>query len=118
MAGTVTLTKTGIGSIQKWSLGWTSDGSGDATVNFIANGKLRRAVFNPGTPAPTDNYDVVINDDEGFDILTGQGANRDTATSEVAASGSLLPYLVGQHSLAVSNAGSAKAGEIILYLEP
>lgn len=39
---------------------------------------------NPGSTAPTDDYDIVINTAGGFDILGGAGANRDTANTEVA----------------------------------
>ena len=39
---------------------------------------------NPGSTAPTDDYDIVINTAGGVDILGGAGANRDTSTTETA----------------------------------
>jgi hypothetical protein len=39
---------------------------------------------NPGATAPTDNYDIVINNADGIDIMGGALANRDTSTSERA----------------------------------
>jgi hypothetical protein len=39
---------------------------------------------NPGSTAPTDDYDIVINTAGGADLLGGAGANRDTANTEVA----------------------------------
>ncbi|HOD75263.1 MAG TPA: hypothetical protein PKJ17_04505 [Syntrophorhabdaceae bacterium] len=39
---------------------------------------------NPGTTAPTDDYDIVINTAGGADLLGGAGANRDTANTEIA----------------------------------
>ena len=48
------------------------------------DGRFLAIVTNPGTPAPTDNWDVAVNVD-GFDMLGAAGANRDTATTERAA---------------------------------
>jgi hypothetical protein len=45
-------------------------------------------ITNPGSPAPTDNYDIVINDSDGVDVMGGTLANRDTSNSEQA-----LPYI-------------------------
>jgi len=39
---------------------------------------------NPGSTAPTDDYDIVINTAGGADLLGGAGANRDTANTEIA----------------------------------
>lgn len=39
---------------------------------------------NPGTTAPQDNYDIVINSAGGADILGGAGANRDQTNTEIA----------------------------------
>lgn len=36
----------------------------------------------PGATAPTDNYDVALNDANGMDILGGAGADRDTENTE------------------------------------
>jgi hypothetical protein len=36
----------------------------------------------PGSPAPTDNYDITIEDVDGIDVLGGAGMNRDTANAE------------------------------------
>jgi len=40
---------------------------------------------NPGTTAPTDNYDITITDSDGIDLMGGTLADRDTSTSEAAA---------------------------------
>lgn len=39
---------------------------------------------NPGSAAPTDDYDIVVNTAGGADLLGGAGANRDTANTEIA----------------------------------
>lgn len=65
----------------------TDDGSGTtvALVSTDVMGYFLCAMeTNPGSTAPTDNYDIVINSAGGADILGGAGANRDTATTEIA----------------------------------
>lgn len=47
------------------------------------DGYLLKLVTDPGVVAPQDNYDVVIEDGEGQDVLLTQGTNRDTANTEV-----------------------------------
>ena len=50
-----------------------------------AKGWLWRMITDPGSTAPTDNYDIYLVDVlTGADILNGAGLNRDTATSESA----------------------------------
>jgi len=39
---------------------------------------------NPGAGPPQDNYDIVLNDADGIDLMGGTLANRDTTTSERA----------------------------------
>ena len=46
------------------------------------SGKLLALETNPGATAPTDNYDIALDDAEGHDVLEGKGVNRDTATTE------------------------------------
>lgn len=108
--------------VQRTILNWTSDSSGNATVDTEkpVEGVILRAVFDPdGTDAPTDNYDVVLNDENGIDVLQGLGADRDTANSEQVVPidpTSGLPIAVADIlSLSVSGAGSAKKGKVILY---
>lgn len=73
-------------------LSWTAAADGSvadipmplANYNFLQGyGYLLYAMTtNPGTTAPTDNYDIVIEDADGTDILGGAGANRDASTTE------------------------------------
>jgi len=61
--------------------------SGGATAQEWSKG-LKGIVIavdtDPGTTAPTDNYDMTIKDSYGVDIMGGALANRDTANSERA----------------------------------
>ena len=47
-------------------------------------GCIAKVVTNPGSTAPTDNYDITLTDADGVDLMGGELANRDTANSEVA----------------------------------
>ena len=64
----------------------TGDGTfTDHTVTTKFEGELIAIETNPGGTAPTDQYDITLEDAEGLDILQGVGANRATATTEMAA---------------------------------
>ncbi len=66
---------------------WVGDDATGAVPNcvtFIPVGYVCRVVTNPGSTAPLDNYDLVLNDDNGVDIMEGGLANRDTANTEQA----------------------------------
>lgn len=86
MAGTVTITETIHGSVKKAVFAWTSatGGAADGTTSAVFDGKLIGLTTIPagGGSAPDDNYDVVISDVEGHDLLLGAGLNRDTANTE------------------------------------
>lgn len=136
MAGTVTETRTRASGeyrndmfplVTRIELAWTSDSSGNATYTTAGvNGTILRFVTDPGSTAPTDNYDVTLSDENGVDVLSGLGANRDASNTEES-----LPYITvtdgtnsalyprsvaGPLSLSISNAGSAKQGSLILYV--
>lgn len=114
-------------TVSKITLDWVSaaDGSADKTFTLPA-GELACVVFDPGSPAPTANYDVVINDANGVDILAAQGANKHETTATRIVPGvpfkdgtttSVAKCLVyGEHTLAITNAGDSKAGSIVLYI--
>ena len=55
------------------------DGSVPATPLPQLEGYLLAIVTAPGSPAPTEDYDViVVTDRHGHDVLEGMGANRST----------------------------------------
>ena len=57
----------------------------DAYIQKAIRGKkCILGVTNPGSTAPTDNYDLTVLDGESCDIFGGELANRDTANSEQA----------------------------------
>lgn len=107
------------GSVKKLAFAWTSDGSGDATEVSAEDydGKVISLTTIPdGAAAPTDNYDVVVNDGDGHDVLLAAGANRDTANTESVAEASLGAVAGSKLTVVVSNAGDTKQGTVILYI--
>lgn len=81
-----------------------TDGSVPDTVLTDENGDndnltayIVLAVTNPGSTAPTNNYDITIEDSEGVDVMGGALADRSATASEQAMpliSGSPVPRLV------------------------
>lgn len=53
--------------------------------NAVKGYYLYKIVTNPGSTAPTDNWDMTITDGDGIDVLGGAGANRHTTTSQMFA---------------------------------
>lgn len=113
--------------IRVYTLAWVShtDGSVNLPTTIPVVGEILRVVFDPGAAAPTDNYDVQLLDEHGFDVLAGQGADRDTANTEQVCPGvplkdgtttSTRPVTVaGLLTLVIASAGSGKSGSVILY---
>lgn len=120
MAGAVTVAERTYTSVKKITWSWTCDASGNADLvtTKTYDGVIQRLVTVPaaGGSAPTDNYDIVINDGDGFDVLLGAGQNRDTATTEQVASSSLGVVAGDTLNLQVTNAGNAKGGTVHLYI--
>lgn len=120
MAGSVTKTEIIHASAKKLVLAWTSDGSGnaDATTAKVYDGKIVGLATIPsgGGTAPTDNYDVVLTDAQGHDVLLGAGANRDTAITEYVNGDSLAAVAGSALTLGITNAGAAKQGTVIVWV--
>ncbi len=121
--GTVVITENIVQNFQKITFAWTSvDGTGDAgkaqkTTTKYYTGELARLITDPGATAPTDDYDVVINDDDGFDALLGAGANRDAVNTEQVLASSLGCVVNSKLTLSITNAGNAKVGTVYLYIK-
>jgi len=127
----ITIAEENLGVIRKITATWTSDGDGDATADTDQkiNGSLLQAITDPGAAAPTDNYDIVLTDADGYDVLAlcqDDLTDRDTANTEqvnfcllnydatpigIAA----FPVVSSVLTITVSNAGDTKAGVLILY---
>lgn len=109
--GTVIVTEETYGTVKKITFDWTSGTGADAnlasktTVNAYS-GEIIRLITVPGAVpnAPTDNYDVVINDEDTTDVLMGAGANRDAANTEQVLASSLGCVANDKLSLSITDA--------------
>lgn len=127
-AGTVTVTRSDFTKYERVILDFVANSSGAADRTIGLQGRLVKALTNPGSPAPTANYDIYFYDAEDTALsLTGTILeNRHTTTTEavyplVAGAGGTVtavpPVAVGNYVFTVANAGSGGAGRVIIYLE-
>jgi hypothetical protein len=93
-AGTVTVTtQTGSGDAIIVHFAWTADaadGSVPATLSgegedwpINYSGCIYAMETNPGSTAPTADYDITLTDSDGVDMLGGGGADRSATVSEI-----------------------------------
>lgn len=119
--------------VKKVILDWTSDASSGAVSGTTRKivGRLIKATTDPGSTAPSDDYDITLTDEYGVNILTACQSdltNRDTANSEEtyflvkdAAAGTPLaqsvhPVVCGPLTIAIASAGNSKLGQLVLYI--
>jgi len=103
------------GILGKLKCTWTSDGSGNVNGNDLPpiNGLIVRVATNP-TNGPTTHYDIVLNDEDGIDVMDGDLTNRHATTSEQVIPTS-KPAVAGVLTPVVTNAGVSKTGVIQIY---
>ena len=105
-------------SIIIWSFTSSAGGAASEQTKKVS-GKAKRMVTNPdNTDTPSANWDLTITDEDGVDILEGEGANRDPAgagTSEGYAF-TISELIASKLTFTVANAGNAKKGVVKLYL--
>lgn len=99
----------------KWA--WTSATGGTVVLETAKSyyGEVLALFTDPGATAPTDNYDITIPDTEGYDVMQGAGANRDTANNETAVP-TAKSVAFGKLTLTIANAGDEKTGVAVLYI--
>lgn len=125
-AGSIVESHSKTRTIRRLVLAWTSSAGGavQEIPSEAISGELLRVVFAPGAGGvqPTDNYDVTLLDEDGFDVLGALGANRSNATKQqlvpLTGDGTTTNQRVvvdGPLTLTVANAGNAKQGTVTLY---
>lgn len=121
MAMSCTITEETQSHVKKVKFDWISaaDGTASGTTDGVYTGEIIRLVTVPAadTSAPTDSYDVAVNDEDGNDVLMGAGADRDTLNTEQVLGSSLGCVANDQLTLSIANAGDTKAGTAILYIK-
>jgi len=120
-AVTITETDSTQGALRKVKWAWTCTDLGVVTGSVTTakfTGVIERFITVPGAAgdAPSDNYDIAINDADGYDVLAGAGANRSTSATQQVLASSLGVCLDSALTLEVTNAGDANKGTVILYV--
>lgn len=119
---TITESNSSQHELQKIVWDWACTDGGIVTGSVTTGkytGKLERLITNPdaSTDNPTDDYDVQVLDSDGADVLMGAGADRDTTNTEQVLASSLGCCYDTTLTLEITNAGNAKKGLVILYIQ-
>ena len=111
-------------------IAWIAASNGSLTAedtNLEITGKLKGwscflGITDPGSTAPTDNYNVSVKDAYGVDIFGGELDNRDTANSEQAVP--LMDVVYGARLVntaltfdVTGNSVDSATGDVYLYFE-
>ena len=132
MAGTVTTTILSRTDHTRITVEWTADAA-DGSVpqtDILASisgmtelfGRITEVAAEPGTPAPTDNYDIELVDAEGMDVLGGAGKDRDASNPErfvPIVGGIRTPAWIAEEELTFSltgNSVNSAQGTVVIYV--
>ncbi len=115
--------------VVKHTFAWVSAADGSATLasGSAVSGRIERVVIVPSASvAPSNLYDATMTDEDGIDVLAGQGANLSGSNaSQVCPAVPLkdgtttadYPATVdGILTLNITNAGDTKEGKVVLYV--
>ena len=125
MAASITKTEKTFGVIKKITWAWTAHTDGkvattttNAETDEVFNGEIIRLVTVPsGSSAPSDNYTVLVYDDDDVDALISAAVgNRDTANTEQILGSSLGCVAYSKLTLYIEGAGSGGKGTVHLYV--
>lgn len=127
MAGSVTVTTTtrALNSgkkIKVVNIAWTADVAAATVPDTVLNdlkGYLVKVITNPGSTAPTANYDIMLldYDDSTVDAANAAIVNRHTTSSEIVLP-TVPPLLCGNYTFNLTNnAVNSATGVCILFIE-
>jgi len=101
---------------------FTSTAITAAHVDKLSGFYLYQIETDPGSTAPTANYDITLTDSTSFDILGGRGNNKSATLTEAAipanSTGSFYPVIMAAetYTLAITgNTAPSSGGVIRLY---
>lgn len=108
-------------TITRYTIAWTSSAGGAVSANPFSIGTGRRLLsvrFVPGSGGtqPSDQYDVTLVTNS-VDVLAGGGANLSNSTPTIQQWDPPLFHDGASLDLVVANAGNAKTGTVVLYVE-
>ena len=111
MAAVVTKTEEIYGTVKKVKFAITShtDGTAASETTSAYSGEVLRVVVIPasGGDQPTDLFDVEVQDEDGYDIVAGQGANLSNAATTTIVS-SLGAIANDKMTVSATNMGNTK----------
>ena len=118
MAGTVVLTEEANGEPQKVVFAFTASagGAADKTTEKGYTGKIEQVTIIPGGTTPAALWDVVITDQDNVDILLGNGMNLSATDITIIHESATSTIANDTLTLAVTNAGNAGTGTVVVYV--
>jgi hypothetical protein len=100
---------------------WTANTTGAVTTEAMpaapGAGLFMGAVTDPGSTAPTDNYDIQLQDPTySYDMMQGKLLNRDTSTTETVGPKG-YPYDGGTINFVLSgNTANGAVGTLLIWI--
>ena len=122
-AGSMTITEITYGSVKKIKAAWIA-GTGaevgvvsDDTTKYY-DGRIIGVCTVPGTAGdqPDDNYGLTVKDEDGVDLLLGNGANRDETNTEYISEASCAGVARSKLTIGITAAGSGLKGTVYVYI--
>jgi len=110
--------------IQCFKISWLADDSDGSVLpaslpNF--DGKILLVVVDPGSPAPTANYNITLKDGTGLDVMHGALQNRSDTVTEYARCSVVEPMdrpVAGAVGFALTgNSVNSAVGAVYVYVE-
>lgn len=97
----------------------TAEGAAGDTTEELFNGAIEQVLFSPGSGdnQPSDDWDAVLTDSQGADMLCGRGADLDNASIVVLRDPFLGILVNSALTLAVTNFGNAKTGQVSVFIK-
>lgn len=120
------------GTIRKLTVAWTSDdttGAVSGTTKKLVGEIIKGQTIPSATAAPSLNYDIAITDEQSVNVLgncSDDLADRHSSNTEevvfLTTDGTSgigdHPMVCDKLTIAVTNAGNSKQGQLVLYYRP
>ena len=122
MAGKARIIELEFPTVIKVKYEWTADVNGNVsaqTTKSAYSGQIVSVIINPAIDSfkPFNNYNVVIRDKEGVDLLAGQGKSADNDNPVFKSREDKLGAVDdSQLTLFVTGAGRGKRGTVVLWV--